>query len=367
MGRMREIKPINHNGSIQLKFSFGGKRYSFNPIPGGSYTNKRDFTTVSAIASRIQNDILAGCFDPTLVKYRLDPKPTEAITKPQNLLELWDAWVETLDLPAPTKANHYEAVRQMLVKANPAITETSWLVKAKLAPSTFNKRLGYVKSCFRWAFKKQIVDANPFEDIKNRKVISQKVKPFTTKEIQTIILGFEAEAPRYTPFVRFLFLTGARLSEAIGLRWCHVDFERNELTIKESLSRDRVGNKYHRIRKETKNNTVRCLAMTSELRGLLLGLKPTNVDMDDLVFTTHEGCVISPENFRSRYWLVVLEKYQVPYRKPHSIRHTTLSIAIEQGTPITGVAYLAGHVNTTMVIQTYGHMVNRPKLPDIPI
>lgn len=71
---MRDIKPTNHNGSIQLKFSFGGKRYSFNPVPGGSYTSKRDLATANAIATRIQNDILAGCFDPTLDKYRLTPK-----------------------------------------------------------------------------------------------------------------------------------------------------------------------------------------------------------------------------------------------------------------------------------------------------
>lgn len=363
---MRQINPCNNNGSIQLKFSFGGKRYSFNPIPGGDYSNKRDLANAKAIATKIQNDILAGYFDPTLNRYRIEPKDCPK-DSPKAFLDLWDRWVDSLNLPEATKANHYGVIRQMLVKASPTTSDTDWLVKAKLAPATFNKRLSYVKSCYQWALKHQLVAINPFEDIKSRKVIAQVVQPFTIKEIIAIVQGFDKLAPHYTSFVKFLFLTGARLSEAIGFRWSHVDFDRNEITIKESLSRDRVGNKYQRIRKETKNNTVRVLPMSHELRGLLLSIKPSEPDLDSLVFTTIGGCTIDPENFRSRYWVAVLKACQVSYRKPHTTRHTTLSMAIEQGTPLTGVAYMAGHTDTRMVIQTYGHMINRPKLPDLPI
>lgn len=363
---MRDIKPINHNGSVQLKFSFGGKRYSFNPIPGGDYNNKRDMATAKAIATRIQNDILASCFDPTLDKYRLTPK-TRPNNRPKTVLELWDSYVKTLDLPPATKANHYDAVRRMLVKSNPAIADTSWLTTSSLAPSTFNKRLSYTMGCYRWALKQKLVDSNPLEVVKPRKVIQQKVKPFSLQEIAAIVSGFQELAPHYVPFVKFLFLTGARLSEAIGLRWSHIDFDRNELTICESLSKDVLGNGYRRVRNATKNSSIRYLTLSLELRGLLLDLKLPNITPDDLVFKTLEGCVISSDNFRRRYWKDVLAHAGVPYRKPHTTRHTTLSMAIEQGTPITGVAYLAGHADTTMVIQTYGHMVNRPKLPDMPV
>lgn len=363
---MRDINPVNNNGSIQLKFTFGGKRYSFSPIPGADYSNKRHYKNVAAIATRIHNDILAGCFDPTLDRYRLVPKACPKVC-PKTLLDLWDLWVASLNLPEATKANHYQAIRQMLVKANPSVVDTQWLLKADLAPSTFNKRLSYIKSCYKWALKHRHASTNPFEDVKSRKVLAQQVQPFSTKEILAILLGFDQLAPHYTPFVKFLFLSGVRLSEAIGLRWSHIDFDRNELTIKESLSRDKVGNKYQRVRKETKNNTIRTLTMSLELRDLLITTQTPNQGKDNLVFTTVEGCIISPENFRSRYWVEVLKAYNVPYRKPHTTRHTTLSMAIEQGIPITGVAYLAGHTDTRMVIQTYGHMINRPKLPDLPI
>jgi integrase len=41
------------------------------------------------------------------------------------------------------------------------------------------------------------------------------------------------------------------------------------------------------------------------------------------------------------------------------------SRAIEQGIPITGIAYLMGHSDTTMVMKQYGHMINKPELPTI--
>ncbi len=103
------------------------------------------------------------------------------------------------------------------------------------------------------------------------------------------------------------------------------------------------------------------------MRSLLSSLKPPKVNLDDLIFTTPHGHIIDADNFRDRQWRKVLEHQQVPYRKPYTTRHTMVSHAIEQGIPITGVAYLAGHKDTTMIIKNYGHMINRPNLPDIPI
>lgn len=83
---MREIKPIDNNGSIQLKFSVGGKRFSFNPIPSGSFTNKRDIEAAKVIAVRIQNDILAANFDTSLDRYRLVQKAVVELNKPKLYL-----------------------------------------------------------------------------------------------------------------------------------------------------------------------------------------------------------------------------------------------------------------------------------------
>jgi integrase len=357
---MKAIKPLNNNGSIQLKFSVAGRRYSFNPVPRGSYSDKRDLQTSQAIATRIQNDLLAGCFDPTLDRYRLAPKATKP--SPKSLLELWDAWVSTLDISEQTRANHYNGVRQMLVKANPSLADATWLTKAPLAASSFNIRLSFLRACYRWALEQQLVTTSPYATIKPRKQQKQPAKPFTAAEVKAICDGFDRLQPHYSPFVRFLLATGCRTGEAVGLQWKHIDLAANTVVISEALVRDRTSG-YRKLRKGTKTGSTRVLGLTLELRELLDTLKAPGVSPDALVFTTVNGCAIDASTFRARQWKPVLASVGVDYRKPYNTRHTCLSHAVAQGMPVTDVAYIAGHVDSTMVVRHYAASVSRPSLP----
>ncbi|HEY9631244.1 MAG TPA: hypothetical protein V6C84_28475 [Coleofasciculaceae cyanobacterium] len=215
---MRQINPVNNNGSIQLKFSVSGKRYSLNPVPGGTYGATRDMQTATAIATRITNDILSGHFDATLDSYRVSPKAVKVpeLPKPDNLLALWDAWVASLDISEATRANHYNGVRRMILKANPGTLDTLWLTQAKLAPSSFNIRLSFMRTCGTWGLSQGFLEANPYSSLKSRKGSPRKPQPFTLEEVRAILGGFQALHPHYLPFVKFLLATGVRTSEAVG-------------------------------------------------------------------------------------------------------------------------------------------------------
>jgi integrase len=350
------MHPIDNHGSIQLRFTVAGKRYSFHPVPSGTYGNPVDMLKAQAIATQIRLDIFNGTFDPTLTRYRPATPETQTTPKPPaDLLELWDDWVKTLGLSDATKADHYEMVRRMIVKARPKPHETAWFTRSTLAPATYNKRLSYLKRCMTWHGL-----ANTWATIKPRKPQTQPVKPFNASEIAQIIEGFRTIEPHYVPLVSFLFITGCRLSEAIGLTWQHIDLASGTIEISESLSVDRTGNGYARTRKRTKTGSTRVLTVNPELRELLLGQSQT----DDLVFLSPQGFPIASGNLR-RAWVKVLKSQGVPYRKLHAIRHTVLSMAVAQGIPVTSVAYIAGHKDSRMVLQTYGHIIDRPSLPDV--
>ena len=224
-----------------------------------------------------------------------------------------------------------------------------------------------IRACCKWVVDKGWLDVNPYESLKPKKDNPKEIKPFSYEEIKAILKAFDELAPHYSPFVRFLMATGVRTSEAIGLLWVHVDLLKSEVVIKESLPKDLTGNGYRRIRKETKTGNIRYLPLSPELQSLLRNLKPAKINQDSLVFTTPNGCIIDADNFRERQWAEVLASCGIPYRKPYTTRHTMISHAIDQGIPITGVAYLAGHKDTSMIIKNYGHMINRPNLPNIPI
>ncbi|MEG3879688.1 site-specific integrase [Microcoleus sp. herbarium7] len=286
--------------------------------------------------------------------------------KSPPLLEIWDAWVEQLDLPAHTQADHYATLRRQISKAkNPSSDDITWFTELKVAAATFNKKLGYLKSCGDWAKSEGLLVVNPWLKVRNRKGTKEIIKPFSKEESVAIVAGFEKSYPTWVPFTKFLFLSGCRLSEAIGLRWGHVDFERGEVCICESLAQRKDGNSYERVRKSTKTGSVRFLKINSELAKIFEQLSSASQNSEDLVFLNPAGTNhMDANNFRDR-WKKVLSAASIPYRRPHIIRHSFASHAIDQGCPLTGVAYLLGHSDTRMVASTYGHLINRPSLPSI--
>jgi integrase len=298
----------------------------------------------------------------TQLSQHLQPEPD----KNPPLLEIWDAWVEDLDLPDQTKAGHYHYLRRQIVKAgNPLSLDTAWFTNNALSPSSNNRRLWLLTKMSTWAVSEGLLSINPWLKVRPRKTTKQIIKPFSQEEAAKIIAGFEKTYPAWVPFTKFLFLSGCRMSEAIGLQWKHIDFHRQEICICESLSVLASGNGYERARKDTKTGSVRFLKTNTQLTELLELIKPVSAKPDDLVFTNPTRTnYIDSHNFRNR-WIKVLSTAGIPYRRPHIIRHSFASHAIDQGIPLTGVAYLLGHSDTRMVATVYGHLVNRPNLPNI--
>jgi integrase len=360
---MRRVIPLNNHGSIRIRFTHQGHRYSLSP--GGRFDDRISLTFAWAIAARIELDIKAGFFDVTLYRYRSGGiVPPRVAARPKKLIAVWDEWVSTLGLSEETKADHYEMTRRMMEQARPSptIDDAGWFTRvgAPLAASTYNKRLGYLRRCLKWAIAEGLATSTPYDRLKSRTAEKAQVKPFTAVEIHSIIQGFLSLSPVYAPFVGFLFLTGCRTSEAIGIQWKRIDFDRGEVTIADSLPKSPVTGKP--VRKSTKTGAVPILAMNDELRALLEGLR--RGAGDELVFPCVDGKPIDRHAFR-KMWIKVLAHQGIEYRKPYTSRHTTASHAISQGMSMADVAYILGHRDSRMVSTTYGHIIDRPSLPDI--
>ena len=124
------IKPINNNGSIRIRFRQGGVRHNINPQ--GEYSNPIDIGKANLICARIELDILLRIFDTSLKKYTEDyphvgvpsenssPVVTKKV-KTYTLIEVWDLWVDSLDISEDTKLNHYRPLRIMIGKVKPKL------------------------------------------------------------------------------------------------------------------------------------------------------------------------------------------------------------------------------------------------------
>jgi len=187
----------------------------------------------------------------------------------------------------------------------------------------------------------------------------QRSKPFTREEMEKIIEGFRTDRHyhHYTDYVTFLFGTGCRTGEVIGLRWKHVSDDCSQVWIGEQLTRG--------VRKSAKTNRARTITLSQKLQKLLLDRRSANSAPDSLVFTAPQCGAIDDHNFRNRAWKTVLNRLKIEYRKPYNTRHTLISHALDMGMNPVLVAQLTGHDVETLYENYAGNVNSRPTLPEL--
>jgi len=79
--------------------------------------------------------------------------------------------------------------------------------------------------------------------------------------------------------------------------------------------------------------------------------------MPDWIFTTGAGTHLNPDNFRGRVWSKIPAKAGLRMIRIHDLRHTFVSLLIEQGAPLTYVKEQMGHHSVRVTVDTYGHLV----------
>ncbi len=325
-------------------------------------------------------DIVTGEYDDTLNKYRLMPGKATPITSPSTVA-LFEQFIEKKrrdGVSGQAIAGKYQALRANIKRAGHDIAtpedacQLIELLRTRQASVTANQNLVLLKSFGRWLVEEQHIEENIYSDINPLKpsgISAQDRTPFTKEELLLFLKTMRSHSVgyQYYDFCVVLFLLGLRPSEAIGLRWGRVNLDRREVLICESLSRSDDGRTSGaaRQRKGTKTGKSRVLPLNDRLVTLFEGRQSAITQPDDLVFTSPTGKPIDDRMFRERYWKRICEEAGIRYRPPYTARHTFISYGIEyMRWTERQAATMAGHSSTRMVSETYGHMMDRPELPD---
>lgn len=194
-----------------------------------------------------------------------------------------------------------------------------------------------------WAVERGELEANPFESLQLKAQKKRpKVDPFSEGERDRIIAEFGRDPlhRHYAGFVRFLFLTGCRTSEAVGLRWGDVEpgFIKFCSPVVEGIRLN-----------STKTGEVRRFPINSQLRDLLESIRPDEVESDRPVFTSKSGDLILPNNFLRRHWKPILEKVAIAYRPQYNTRHSFASLCLAKGESPAKVAQWIGDSVPTLM------------------
>lgn len=366
--RIGRITLEQFRGSLRLRWMLNRKSYSLTIGKDSRDTLK----AARATAQIIDSDITFRRFDSTLGKYGKNSTVLEDVSPIQTqqqikLLELWEKFFnDKLTSIKPKTVEKYENFTKLFSKLGDRLTYDSLAVKEILLSTTTADRardcLMYLGACCDWGVKRNLIEHNPFQGMasgmpKPRYLTDPHPNAFTELERDTVVCAFKTDQRpgmtyrRYAPLVEFLFFTGCRPSEAIGLTWNKISNDCSQITFDCSIQTLSNGKRIKS--KGSKNNTSRTIAVSSRIQHLLLSMKSEYLEPEALVFHSPDSELmpIHYHTFSRRAWHSVVDPIK-PDTTPYNCRDTFITLQLLKGVPSAVIAKWCD-TSTQMIDRNY--------------
>lgn len=202
----------------------------------------------------------------------------------------------------------------------------------------------------------------------------EKKYALTHEEKEEFLSRVADRSPEYLPFVQFLFASGVRLSEAIGLTWKDIVKKKGAgyIKIDHQIQYRRISGKAVQYASETKTAAgKRKIPITPEIEKILEDQKalnasvkvPENYSVDgysDFVFLSPKGTCMSHNTIRCMMTRLSKDnkKYSVSIRyvSPHICRHTYITEMAAKGCDLKVLQALVGQKDLRVTYNVYNHL-----------
>lgn len=234
----------------------------------------------------------------------------------------------------------------------------------KLSGKTIHHHHSLKSSILTYAVEENILLNNPARRVKTPKYKKTKVKYYNDEDIAKMFVALEDEPLKYKACIYLAIDTGLRLSEAAGLFWSDIDFDKNLLTINKQRQYvsgigifDGTTKTESGIRKVTISPSVIQILKKLKSKQSADRFKIGSAWIQsNRVFVHEDGKPMFPS--RSSEWFsIFLEKYDLPKITFHQLRHTNASIMIAEGVDLVTLAGRLGHSDKNTTLRTYAHII----------
>lgn len=222
---------------------------------------------------------------------------------------------------------------------------------ATLSPATVKLTRAVLGMILKMAVDDELIPSNPLDRVKMPKVPKKQITILTPDEIHGL-KGHVKE--RYRALVDVMAFGGLRLGEAIALTPDAIDWDTNELHVRQTVTEDQGGFYVGPPKTEASYRTI---TLPQFVMVALKNHREAGFSSEEWMFTGRRlGDRLNPRYFRNEPFTEAKRDFGRPDLQPHDLRHTAVSLWILQGASPKLVASRAGHSSVSYVLDTYGHL-----------
>ncbi len=242
----------------------------------------------------------------------------------------------------------------------------------KIKAVSAKKVMDIITGCLKYAKTNKLIYELP-TDIQKQKLEKPKIKYWTKKEVNFFLSEIK-DNYLYTP-IFIDVLTGLRIGELCGLRWCDVDLKKGTITINNQLVHDKRL-KVLMLADLKTSSSYRVISIPKILINHLTELKENRKANDlDYVVLDKTSQRYTPRSLSMNFTKKVtkytksiedMKKEKIKISKDyvqlkqisfHGLRHTHATILISSGENIKVVSERLGHTDIRMTLNTYTHVM----------
>lgn len=252
--------------------------------------------------------------------------------------------------------------------------------------NTIDSVHGVLHPVFQMAVRDNVIRYNPTDgamaELKRKRKATAGIKHALTIEEERAFLGFleKDENVRWKPLFTFMFGTGCRIGEVIGLRWEDLDFENNVIDINHNVTyyQRKDGRCEYEVGLPKTEAGIRKIPMLDEVKAALLEEKSYQdkndhhcimevSGMKNFIFCNRYKLLQNPMSVNRAIKRLVMDynaleevkavregrkEVRVPQFSCHITRHTFCTRLCENETNVKVIQYVMGHkdIRTTMDI-----------------
>ena len=236
--------------------------------------------------------------------------------------------------------------------------------KTMLSDKTVRSHHTLISSILEKAVKWNILPDNPAKRAEAPK-LQRKVPQYLDEAgARALLEALAHEGEQQQVMIKLLMFFGMRRGELLGLKWSDIDFEKETITINRTIQYLPEKGVFESSTKTTSSErTLKAAPYTMQmLRQFQAWQSAERLKAGDrwndqgYLFTRHDGQPLRPD-YLTGWFKSFLRRHDLPEIHVHSLRHTSATLLIADGTPLPTVAHRLGHANASTTTKIYAHAI----------